>query len=69
MTDFAAIPQEAAEALKKANTGMVNDALALAGINGGIKGVRPARGIRRWQDRGEGRHGPLRCAASRQPQD
>jgi 4-hydroxy-4-methyl-2-oxoglutarate aldolase len=44
MTDAASIPREAAEALKKANTGMVNDALALAGLNGGIKGVRPARG-------------------------
>ncbi|MHB9097684.1 MAG: RraA family protein [Syntrophales bacterium] len=44
MTDFISIPKEAFEALAKANTGMVNDALALAGINGGIKGVRPARG-------------------------
>jgi regulator of RNase E activity RraA len=44
MTDAVSIPREAAEALKKANTGMVNDALALAGFNGGIKGVRPARG-------------------------
>jgi len=45
MTDAVSIPREAAEALKKANTGMVNDALALAGFNGGIKGVRPARGF------------------------
>ncbi len=44
MTDFTSIPKEVSEALKKANTGMVNDALALAGVNGGIKGVRPARG-------------------------
>jgi len=44
MTDTVSIPREAAEALKKANTGMVNDALALAGLNGGIKGIRPARG-------------------------
>ena len=44
MKDAVSIPREAAEALKKANTGMVNDALALAGLNGGIKGVRPARG-------------------------
>ena len=44
MTDVVSIPREAAEALKKANTGMINDALALAGLNGGIKGVRPARG-------------------------
>ncbi len=44
MTEAVSIPREAAEALKKANTGMVNDALALAGLNGGIKGIRPARG-------------------------
>jgi len=44
MTGFVSIPQDAAEALKKANTGMVNDALALVGVNGGIRGVRPARG-------------------------
>ena len=44
MADAAAIPREASETLKKANTGMINDALALAGLNGGIKGVRPARG-------------------------
>jgi 4-hydroxy-4-methyl-2-oxoglutarate aldolase len=44
MTNAIAIPKEAAEALKKATTGMVNDALALAGLNGGIKGIRPARG-------------------------
>jgi 4-hydroxy-4-methyl-2-oxoglutarate aldolase len=49
MIDFAAIPKEASEALKKANTGMVNDALALAGFNGGIKGVRPARGSEDYQ--------------------
>jgi 4-hydroxy-4-methyl-2-oxoglutarate aldolase len=44
MADVVSIPREAAETLKKANTGMINDALALAGLNGGIKGVRPARG-------------------------
>lgn len=44
MTDVVPIPPEAAEALKKATTGMVNDALALAGLNGGISGVRPSRG-------------------------
>jgi regulator of RNase E activity RraA len=44
MADVVSIPREAAEALKKSNTGMINDALALAGLNGGIKGVRPARG-------------------------
>jgi 4-hydroxy-4-methyl-2-oxoglutarate aldolase len=42
--DTVSIPPEAVEALKKANTGMVNDALALVGLNGGIKGVRPASG-------------------------
>jgi len=44
MADVVSIPREASETLKKANTGMINDALALAGLNGGIKGVRPARG-------------------------
>ena len=44
MTDDGSIPREAADALKKATTGMINDALALAGFNGGINGVRPARG-------------------------
>ena len=44
MPDTVAVPKEAVEALKRANTGMVNDALALVGLNGGIPGVRPARG-------------------------
>lgn len=44
MEDAVSIPQEALEILKKANTGMVNDALALLGLNGGIRGVRPSRG-------------------------
>ena len=44
MTNAVSIPQEAVEILKKATTGMVNDALALVGVNGGIRGVRPARG-------------------------
>ena len=44
MGDFAPVPREASEALGKATTGMVNDALAMVGLNGGIKGVRPARG-------------------------
>ena len=44
MTHAVSIPQEASEALRKASTGMVNDALAMTGLNGGIKGVRPARG-------------------------
>jgi regulator of RNase E activity RraA len=45
MTDAYPIPNEIAEMLKKASTGMVNDALALLGLNGGIKGVRPSRGF------------------------
>jgi 4-hydroxy-4-methyl-2-oxoglutarate aldolase len=44
MSNAFSIPQEAVEALRKADTGMVNDALALMGLNGGVKGVRPARG-------------------------
>ena len=35
----------AMEILKKANSGMVADALAMAGIEGGILGVHPARGF------------------------
>lgn len=38
------IPKEVAEMLGKATTGVVNDALALLGLNGGIRGVRPSRG-------------------------
>lgn len=44
MGDLNAIPKEAADMLERANTGMLNDALALLGVNGGIRGVRPARG-------------------------
>jgi 4-hydroxy-4-methyl-2-oxoglutarate aldolase len=44
MSDFVPIPREASEVLCKATTGMVNDALAMVGLNGGIAGVRPARG-------------------------
>lgn len=44
MTDIISIPLEAAEVLKKTSTGMVNDALAMVGVNGGIPGIRPARG-------------------------
>jgi hypothetical protein len=45
MTDAVLIPPEAAEVLKKTSTGMVNDALALMGVNGGIPGIRSARGF------------------------
>jgi 4-hydroxy-4-methyl-2-oxoglutarate aldolase len=44
MTQPVSIPRETVEALKKASTGMVIDTLAMLGLNGGIKGVRPARG-------------------------
>lgn len=44
MTEADSMPPEAADALSKADTGMVNDALALIGVNGGLRGVRPARG-------------------------
>lgn len=39
------IPDAALKTLKKASTGMVNDALALAGVQGSVVGVRPARGF------------------------
>ena len=39
------IPEYAWQALEKASTGMVNDALALAGIQGSVVGIRPARGF------------------------
>lgn len=44
MRDTVSVPKEAAVVLKRTNTGMVNDALALVGVNGEIRGVRPARG-------------------------
>jgi 4-hydroxy-4-methyl-2-oxoglutarate aldolase len=44
MGDAVSIPPEAAAVLAKATTGMVNDALALLGLNGGIRGIRPSRG-------------------------
>ncbi len=44
MSEATSVPQEVAEALAKATTGIVNDALALLGVNGGIRGVRPSRG-------------------------
>jgi len=39
------ISSEVFEALTKASTGMVADALAFSGIKGGITGIRPARGF------------------------
>lgn len=44
MGNAIAIPNDVAELLSKTSTGMVNDALALVGVNGGIRGIRPARG-------------------------
>lgn len=44
MGETHSLPKKAAEVLKKASTGMVNDALAMVGVNGGIRGIRPARG-------------------------
>jgi 4-hydroxy-4-methyl-2-oxoglutarate aldolase len=45
MEKSAAIPGAAWQALEKASTGMVNDALALAGIQGSVVGIRPVRGF------------------------
>lgn len=45
MTEPVPIPKEIGELLRKASTGMVNDALALLGFEGGIRGVRPSRGF------------------------
>jgi 4-hydroxy-4-methyl-2-oxoglutarate aldolase len=45
MSESVPIPKEIAELLRKASTGMVNDALALLGFEGGIRGVRPSRGF------------------------
>ena len=45
MEKTTAIPEEAWQALENASTGMVNDALALAGIQGSVVGIRPARGF------------------------
>jgi len=39
------LPSEVLETLTNASTGMVADALAFSGINGGIMGIRPARGF------------------------
>ena len=45
MTNIPEIPGEILEILNKANTGMVIDALTMSSIQGGIMGVRPARGF------------------------
>jgi regulator of RNase E activity RraA len=45
MDHSAGISDEARQALEKAGTGMVNDALALLGIQGSVVGIRPVRGF------------------------
>lgn len=45
MADTGAIPAEAMEVLVRVNTGMVIDALAMSGIQGGIIGIHPVRGF------------------------
>ena len=45
MATASAIPGDAMEILRRVSTGMVIDALAMSGIKGGIRGVRPARGF------------------------
>lgn len=45
MDSSSAIREEAMEALRKASTGMIMDALALLGIDGGVVGIGPARGF------------------------
>jgi 4-hydroxy-4-methyl-2-oxoglutarate aldolase len=45
MAEKGAIPVAAMEVLEKVNTGMVVDALAMAGIQGGVVGMRPIRGF------------------------
>lgn len=45
MAEIAPIPQAAMEVLQRVNTGMVIDALAMSGIQGGIIGIYPIRGF------------------------
>ena len=45
VTPTGVISNEALEVLKRISSGMVVDALAMAGIEGGIPGVRPVRGF------------------------
>lgn len=45
MSVGAAVPADIAQLLEKVGTGMVMDALAMAGIKAGIPGVRPTRGF------------------------
>ena len=48
MTDMSSdhgVPDEAANILKQAGTGVIADALAMLGFQGGVEGIRPARGF------------------------
>lgn len=45
MSDIRPTLEKAIESLRKASSGMVIDALAMAGIEGGVVGIRPARGF------------------------
>ena len=45
MTDKMNLMNTVMETLKQVTTGMVVDALAISGIEGGITGIRPARGF------------------------
>lgn len=44
-SEAALVREEAIDVLRKASSGMIIDALAMAGIQGGIAGIRPARGF------------------------
>lgn len=45
MENTSAIPDGARQVLEKASTGMLNDALALVGLQGSVVGIRPVRGF------------------------
>jgi len=45
MEAAAAIPEGARKVLEKTSTGMLNDALALVGVQGSVVGIRPVRGF------------------------
>ena len=45
MAQFPPIPKEAMDVFEKVNTGMVIDALAMSGIQGGVIGIHPIRGF------------------------
>jgi 4-hydroxy-4-methyl-2-oxoglutarate aldolase len=45
MSSESRVPKEVMETLKEASTGVIADALALVGFQGGVKGIHPARGF------------------------